>query len=329
MPLISAIIPVYNVAPFAGRCARALMEQTLQEVEFIFVDDASPDGSMDIIRTVVAEYPERNVKFLRHEVNKGLPAARNTGMEAATGEYIWHCDSDDWPEPNMLEELYNAAVAAQADYAYCDFYMDFGDARKYMETPSYTDPGQMIKQGFLSGAMKYNVWNKLVKNSLYRTKHLIRFPEGHSMGEDMTMIPLAMLATRTVRVPKALYNYSKSNGNAFTNTVPARHLTDIHYNAARTIAYLDGWKVQDKDRYMAWFKLNIKLPFLLTGHRSDYKTWCTWYPEANAYIASNSYLPRRTRLVQQWATQGLWPLVWLYAFAINKIYYGMLLRLEK
>ena len=76
---VSVIVPVYKVEPFIGRCMRSLMEQTLQDAEFIVVDDCSPDNSISIARQVAGNYPDRKVTFITHEVNKGLPAARNSG----------------------------------------------------------------------------------------------------------------------------------------------------------------------------------------------------------------------------------------------------------
>lgn len=317
--MISAIIPIYNVAPYIERCTRALMEQTLKDVEFIFVDDASPDDSVGILKGILQEYPQRNVRILTHEHNKGLPAARNTGIVAATGEYIWHCDSDDWPEPDMLESLYNAAKEADADIAYCDFYLDYGNRRRYMVTPDYTSAKEMLEQGFLVGLMKYNVWNKLIRRSLYQG---ITFPEGHSMGEDMTIISLAVHAQRVIRVPRPLYHYFKLNDKAFSNTFSSKHLEDIRYNVDRIWPGLGGVPQLEK----MFFKLNIKLPFLLSGSHAQYKLWREWFPESNAYIERNKLLPARTRKVQVWARQGLWPLVWLYAFAVNRIYYGLIIR---
>ncbi len=319
MPEVSVIIPVFKVERFAERCARALMEQTLQGAEFIFVDDASPDGSMDIIRRVVAEYPRRTVRFLVHPENKGLPAARNTGLKAASGNYIWHCDSDDYPEPEFLEKMYAAASRSKADMVYCDFYLDFGSSRKYMSTPDYAGPEQMIKEGFLAGQMKFNVWNKLISRSLYeKTGYL--YPEGHSMGEDMTIIGIATAATSCYRVPEALYHYEKTNGNAFSNTFSQRHLDDILFNTHRAISFLDAWDVSDKALFTALFKLNVKLPFLFSGRYDQYRLWREWFPEANVYIRGNRYLPFRTRLVQQFAAWGLWPLVWLYAKGVGAYY---------
>lgn len=316
MPKVSAIIPFYGVAPYVERCVRSLMEQTLPEVEFIFVDDASKDESRAIIERICAGY-KRDVKIITHPVNKGLPAARNTGLAHATGDYVFHCDSDDYLEPTMLEDMYTAAVTNVADYVYSDFYLDFGTRRSYMPNPSYTRPEQMIKEGFLAGLMKYNVWNKLVARKLYEG---ITFPEGHGMGEDMTMILVAAKASRCAHVPKALYHYMKTNAGAFTQTVSEKHREDILYNTQRMLDGLEAWNVPEADKYKALFKLNVKLPFLLSGHRADYRLWREWFPEANKYISQNPHLPRRTRLVQLFAKNGLWPLVWLYAKGVEAYY---------
>lgn len=333
---VSVIIPFYKVAPFVERCTRSLMEQTLQEVEFIFVDDKSPDESGDIIQRVVSEY-NRDVKILRHSENKGLPAARNTGLEQAVGDYIFHCDSDDFLELTMLEDMYNLAQETGADYVYCDYYLDFGSTKRYMANPAYSDSERMVKEGFLAGMLKYNVWNKLVKRSLYGGSSSgsvdgsigsggVRFPSGHSMGEDMTMIMLGTMSKRVAYLPKALYHYIKTNASALTSTFSQRHLDDTLYNTERVLAWLKNWQVADIDKYVEFFKLNVKLPFLFTGKYSQYKLWHKWFPESNKYIGQNKIQPLRTRLVQKFAQLHLYPLVWLYCFAVSKLYYGLLFR---
>lgn len=323
-PVISVIVPFYKVAPFIERCAESLLGQTLHDVEFIFVDDASPDESQEILERVLAKYPQRDARIVTHEVNQGLPAARNTGLAVAQGDFIYHCDSDDWVETTMLEKMYSAAQENQADFVYCDFWMQFEMSARYMVTPDYTDPEQMIKEGFMAGLMKYNVWNKLVKRSLYEGIH---FPDGHGMGEDMTMILVATRAIRTVRVPEALYHYVKLNANAFSNTFSERHLTDIRFNTDRTLKGLERWNVSDKDLYINLFKLNIKLPFLLSGDKLQYRLWKEWFPESDRYVLQNRHLPFRTRLVQWFAARGLFPLVSLYEFLINKVYYRLKFRI--
>ena len=292
------------------------MEQTFPDIEFIFVDDGSPDGSIEIIRRVTAEY-DRNVRILVHPVNKGLPAARNTGLEACTGEWILHCDSDDWLEPTMVEHLYNAAVKAGADIAYCDFYLDFGSSRRRLGNPAFEDGETMVREGYFGGTAKYNVWNKLVKAKLFQG---ISFPEGHAMGEDMTMIPVTAKAGRVVYVREALYHYFKLNPGAYSNAFSQKNLEDVLFNVNRTLESIPENTFSERD--IAFFKLNIKLPFLMSGSKEQFRLWKEWFPEANRYISENHYLPLRTRIVQQCAAHNLFFLVRLYCFAVDKIFYG-------
>ena len=310
---VSVIVPFWKVEAFIARCARSLMEQTLQEVEFIFVDDASPDRSAEILREAVAG-SGRDVKILSHPVNKGLPAARNTGLSAARGKYVFHCDSDDYLEPAMLEKLYLAAEAARADIAYCDFWLDFGDTRRLMPARGFGDAATMLREGFLAGTLKYNVWNKLARRSLYEG---ISFPEGHSMGEDMTMMMLASRAGAVVHVAEPLYHYMKTNDGALTTGFSDKALEDLRFNTDRVLEFLGPL---DGD-WAEFFKLNVKLPFLFTGEKRDWRNWRSWYPKANHFIGRNKALPFRTRMVQHFAALGLRPLVQAYCFLVSKLLY--------
>ena len=108
MPKVSICIAVYNVEKYIEQCVRSLFEQTLDDLEYIFVDDASPDASIDVLLRVLEDYPHRKnqVKLLRHETNQGVAVARKDAIAAATGEYIIHCDPDDWVDLDMYEKLY-------------------------------------------------------------------------------------------------------------------------------------------------------------------------------------------------------------------------------
>lgn len=319
MPEVSVIVPFYNVAPFIGRCAQALMAQTLSDVEYLFVDDASPDGSRRILEDILAAHPERNARILTHPLNRGLPAARNTGLAAATGRYICHLDSDDYPEPDMLEKLYEAARQSGADIAYCDFCLSFENGERYMANPDFTRAEDLLKEGFLSGRCKYNVWNKLILRDLY-TRSGIRFPEGHSMGEDMTVIRLCLHAGTCVHVPEALYHYVKLNAGAMSNTLTPRQQEDIRFNAAETMAALESAGLPGSDRFIDFFKLSLKLPLLFSGDAGLMRQWPAWWPEADRSIADNRYLPSRTRRVMLWASRGRFCRVRAYVGLVRLFY---------
>ena len=311
---LSVIIPVYGVEAYAARCAESLLCQTLDavRVEYIFVDDASPDASIPQIRTVIDRHPERRCTILTHDANRGLPAARNTGLAAATGKYVYHCDSDDCLEPQMLEQLLDAALAADADIAWCDFYLDYGTRKRRMSARSYPDADALLRRGYLAGDMKYNVWNKMVRRDLYAG---VEFPAGHSMGEDMTMILLAARASKVAYVPEALYNYNLANAGAMSHSFNARQLEDIRFNVTRVEECLGPDYAAD----LLLFKLNVKLPLLLTGSREDYLLWRSWYPEADAAIWRNRELPFRTLLLQFMASKGCRWYVRMYNRLLNKL----------
>lgn len=311
---VSVIVPIYGVEKYIARCAESLMHQSLpaERVEYIFVDDATPDGSLAALQKVLERYPERNCKVLHHEVNKGLPAARNTGLSAAAGKYVFHCDSDDFVAADMLKKLLEKAEEIDADIVWCDFWLDFGERCRRMAARDYKTPDDLIRRGYLAGDMKYNVWNKLSRRSLYEG---ISFPDGHSMGEDMTMILLAQKAEKVAYVPEALYYYNLANVGAMSHSFKPRQLEDIKFNTARVEASLG----EEYGTDVQLFKLNVKLPFLLTGLKEDYRRWREWFPESNAFIWQNEELPFRTKFLQGMASVGFWPGVKAYAWLMSKI----------
>lgn len=323
---ISVIIPIYKVERFIERCVVSLMEQTLCDVEYIFVDDASPDGSVRILHEVLKRYPARqsNVNIISHEENKGLPAARNTGLSVAQGEYIFHCDSDDFVEPTMLEELYNATKKNDADIVWCDFFLTFEKNERYMKQPEYTKSKDALK-AMLSGAMKFNVWNKLARRSLY-VDNSIQFPSGYGMGEDMTMMMLFACAKNVGYVSQAFYHYVKQNTGAFSQTYSLRHLEDLRYNVQRVVNYMQSRFGDELEKELAFFKLDVKFPFLITNDKSKYNLWEEWYPEANKYIGKNKLISVRGNVLQWCAAHDWWFVVRLYYVLVNKLIYGIIYR---
>lgn len=324
MAAVTIITPIYNVKDFVTKCVESLMSQSFEDIEFIFVNDASTDGSIDIVRSITDRHHEKNIKIINHEINKGLPASRKTGYEASTGEYIFNCDGDDWMDVNMIEKLYAAVKKNDADYAYCDFFLTYEKSERYMHCPTYSTPDEALRKGYLAGAMKYNVWNKLIRRSLYDG---VVFPVDHRKGgEDMIMLNVLSKATKIAHVPEALYHYVNVNSSAISKGFSPQRLIDVKYNADTAINYLETHYPFDLTEALAFFKLNVKLQFLITDEEEKYRVWKEWYPEANAYALKNTYLPIRTRLLQWCAAKDLWLLVRLYYTIIYRVIYSMLYK---
>lgn len=319
---ISVIIPIYKVERFIDRCIDSLMQQTLDEVEYIFVNDATPDGSMRVLEATLQKYPARlqQVKILAHEENRGLPTARNTGLKVATGKYIFHCDSDDFMEPDTLKILYETAEREGADYVWCDYYISSKKGSQYKAQREYLDADQALR-GMLRGDMIYNVWNKLVRRDLYDSNGIV-FPDGHAMGEDMTMIMLLACASKVAFVHYGGYHYVTTNPGALTKKYSdERSIKDLKYNIGRTSEFITE-KFGNRYQYETnCFKLNLKWFFLaFSSDIKSYKLWHDCFPEANVDIFCQN-VSLRVKLVEWCASRRLFWLVKLHYLLIIKFFY--------
>lgn len=324
---VSIIVPIYNVERHIEVCARSLMDQTYDNIEYIFVDDASPDRSIDILNEVLQDYPFRieRTTIVKHDVNKGLPAARNTGISHSKGQYIFHCDGDDWIESTMVEDLIKALAKNDADIAYCDFFLTFHHKERYMAQPNYCNAKECIRS-ILRGKMKYNVWNKIVKRSLYEENDIM-FPKGKGMGEDMTMIKLFAHAKRVVHVPRAYYHYMQTNPNAYTKSFNDSHLSEVLENAQNIISYLE--KIFGEKEYFEeihFFKLNVKLPLLFSGKTEMFSIWRSLFTSSHPFIMKNPEFSKRTKFIQWAAIKKQDWLIRIYNFMMFRVIYGVIYR---
>ena len=222
--IISVIVPVYGVEKYIERCARSLFEQTMTEgVEFIFVNDCTKDRSVELLTTVISEYPQlgSQIKIINHRSNRGLAAARQTGLEAAGGEYILHLDSDDFFERDMLEVMYQAALTDNADVVVADYFWSLRKGEVYQECPLY-DNKESIFQSIIAPWRYANktispaVWNKLSKRNLYEA-YDIHPIEGINNGEDFIVaIQILYHAAVITKVNRAFVHYNKQNIGAIT-----------------------------------------------------------------------------------------------------------------
>ncbi len=125
-PAVSILVPVCNVSDYIERCAHSLFQQTFYDIEYVFVNDCTPDDSIEKLQKIIEQYPNRKpfVKIIHHDKNRGVAAARNTAIDNSSGKYLQHIDSDDWVELDMIETLYNKAETEQADIVVSDILME-------------------------------------------------------------------------------------------------------------------------------------------------------------------------------------------------------------
>jgi glycosyl transferase family protein len=212
---VTVTVPVYNTSKYLQKCLDSLAEQTLKELEVIIVDDGSTDNSGQICDEYAERYP--NFKVI-HQPNGGLATARQTGLDAATGEYIIVCDSDDWAEPDMYERLYKAAKDTDADIVMCGFIAEYSDGRSVpiQKWFKHLDFEGHMKELFGSGYN--NSWIRLVRRNLFIDNN-IQYEPGVNLGEDGYILYKLMLAhPRLTQIDAKLYHYRKEfGGQSYTN----------------------------------------------------------------------------------------------------------------
>jgi len=315
--LISIIVPVFKVEDFIEKCARSLFEQTYKNIEYIFVDDCSPDNSINILTNILEEYPHRKkqTQIITHEVNKGLPTARNSGLKLATGEYIFHCDSDDWIETNAIEEMYNTIVKENADILWCDYYDSFYDKEILCKQNNIENNHDYVKK-IMTRKVQGIVWNKLYKKSIFFENN-IWFPDNYNMFEDLiTNIKLFHFAKKIVYLPKSFYHYCKYNQNAISlgwDTNKVRN-EEVSINLTNVICFLERKNITIYDKEINILKLASKERLLHSLDKTDFRKWRNIFPESNKYIFKYSTKPLHFNLLGFAISKKLWILTDLWIF---------------
>ncbi|PKF74304.1 glycosyltransferase family 2 protein [Chryseobacterium sp. PMSZPI] len=226
---VSVIVPIYNVANYIEKCLVSLFSQTHNSIEFVFVNDCTSDNSIDILYQVLDRFPERKsaVKLVQHEKNKGLAAARITGISNASGEYIQHVDSDDFIDVNMVECLIKNARANNSDIVISDIWIEWLHKRK--KAPQRFISKEQYLVDILEGRIMPGVVNKLARKKIYVDYDI--FPiEGMDVGEDLIVTPrLIYYADIITKVDDAFYYYVQYNPESYTKQFKIKALQNVSY----------------------------------------------------------------------------------------------------
>lgn len=285
LPKISIIVPIYNAEKYIEKCVRSLFEQTFSFIEYIFVDDCSPDNSIEIIKSVLKDYPRRQEQciFIYLCESCGPATARNVGLEKANGEYIYFCDADDWLDLTMMTKMYSLAVVQCADIVVCDFYIVAAvNHKKYCRVTSWTSDKKESIYNYIK--KEYTVvWNLLIQNELYKNNNIAFIP-GYSYSEDLNLsVKLFYKAKKVVNIHEALYYYNRINENSIVSRLDEKKLSDERIMCMELLKWLykEG---ADFSNVLYWRILKGKQEMLLST--DTYKTFLNTVPESNRYILS-------------------------------------------
>lgn len=206
-PVISIIVPIYNVVRYIERCAESLFSIDYPNVEYIFVNDCTKDDSIIKLSEVVARYPakQKNLRIINHEQNSGAGKARHTGLSAATGVYVWFVDSDDYVEKTAINQLMPYIVDGY-DLISFSFIRDYGgrQERKLIK--------EITIERLLRTQVEAALWKCLIKRSLFE-EYDVRPIEGLNYAEDFLLTAkFALVAKKQITLcDKYLYYYNCEN----------------------------------------------------------------------------------------------------------------------
>lgn len=256
--LVSVVIPVFNTASYLRECLDSVLSQTLNDFEVVCVDDGSVDDSLSILHEYESKDPR--VTVMAFPENRGLCAARNAGMDAAKGDYIYLMDSDDWLDNTYLEELYSHAVSTGQDIVINrNWWLEYenpsrrvvGEVSPFFKTePAFYEPSSIAGHIFFPV-----VWSRLYKTSFLRENN-VRFPALRSAEDVFFTFLTEVLQEKSYIFSGSFYHFRQRSGS---NTKRPTHRWD-HVIAFRYL--LDEFRKRNISpssarRFFFW-ELNLK-----------------------------------------------------------------------
>ena len=217
-PIISVVVPVYNVEDYLPECVESILGQTFTDFELILVDD----GSLDNCGTMCDSYEKKDSRVhVIHKENGGLSDARNKGIEQAKGRYITFIDSDDYIDATYLHYLYESALNTGADIVQAN-HTSISDKMGSISADRHNasfdikefDTREAIKDFMLYKTQYANVWAKIYKKELFDG---VRFPVGKLTEDEYTTYKLILKSQKVICLPKVIYFYRRRQGSIVTS----------------------------------------------------------------------------------------------------------------
>lgn len=276
-PIVSVIVPAYNVESYILKCIESILSSTLRDIEVIVIDDCSTDNTLKILRSI----KDSRLKIITLPTRSGVSAARNTGIDLAMGKYISFIDGDDWISPIMFESLVNKAEITDADLAFCGLYRVYSDKTIKMCDISEdlvfigkTRIDQYIHMFLIKDKREYEPYFSPIGatlGSVYKAdiilKNNIRFIEGMQYKEDVIFnLYVAQQSNSIIRLHDSLYYYNKCNQGSLTTSEFKKGMSErIEKDIQERGAFLHKYRQEDevfKAGYFQWAFRNFYAAFV-------------------------------------------------------------------
>lgn len=289
---VSIIVPIYNVENFIEKCATTLFNQDYKNIEYIFVNDATPDNSMEVLQNVIDKFSNRkdDIKIINNQINQGSSLTRKIGLDNASGEYVLFVDSDDWVELDMVSSLYKKAKESGADIIIFDYFKNYQNK----ETEHNSLKQKLNKKdAFIDAAIKGEIdgfiWTKFCKRTIYKN---VDFPKFSFFEDVYITIQIFYYSDKIDYLEKKFLHYNQANENSITKKVFSdKNKKDLKEFVIKTKKFLANNYPNHKNEEN--LRIRVLHPVLATSSGKFKETINYIYPEANniKYLIKNKRIP--------------------------------------
>lgn len=293
-PLVSVLIPLYNVEKFVERCLLSVFGQTYPSLEIIIVDDASPDNSRAIVEKLIKTHKKEDAcRLVIHEQNKGLAEVRKTAIERSTGEYIFFLDSDDyWDNEEFVSCCIEKATQCNSQVLITDYIADYPKKQVYYSQRPPGISGRICAHALLKGELQGFLSNKCFDSRHYK-QFALKHTQGQNLLEDLRSIfPLFLHTERIDYLPIPSIHYEQKNESSYISTIKTESLEQLFSAIDDCREYateLFGFSEFESDFEIAY--LNAAKMFCDKAPCNQYKMIREYRPLDPKRIASMQYHP--------------------------------------
>ena len=300
-PLVSYLVPIYNVEKYLESCLESIFGQTYQNTEYVFVDDCSTDNSYDVLLSTLKKnnIPQEKYTIVRHPQNEGIAVSRADCIANAKGEYVQFVDSDDWIEPDMTETMVAATQSSQIDLIGCYYIKDFLSGKQTRHKENYS---QSCAENIIL-CINYDIstvlWKMLIRRSLFSNFTIT--PHVDIVEDYIISVKLYFYANSFAVVDKYMYHYVQYNeGRVSFQTL--RSITNHIKGVKEVEEFLEskGLVTPKISNLLNLRKFNIKSNFL-TKNLFDIQAYKTTFPEADKVWRQINY--SRNEKIKFWLAE--------------------------
>lgn len=277
---VSILVPIYKVEKYIEKMLISIFNQTYSNIDYVFVDDGSPDNSLQLLKDCIEKYniASSRYKIISHVQNKGIALTRAECIAAAAGDYIYFVDGDDWIESNAIEQMVLASKVGTIDIVGCDYYKDYELGTTTYHHENYASSCNENMRRCVNYDIATVLWKMLIKRELFHKFHIAPI----NIGEDYVIsIKLFCFAQSFVSINRAFYHYVQFNQNRLSFQ-SKRSILD-HVECVKEVERFfksEGLYDDDISLRLCLRKFNIKSNFVLNKYLLSKEAYENTFPEA-------------------------------------------------